>query len=191
MSLLRLLKNEYPDKFLWVELGLQTIHKETADYLRRGYPLSCFAQAVTALHRLTVPVIVHVILGLPGEDRSMMLGTIEYLNRLSVFGIKLQLLHVLKGTDLARDYEKGKFRVLAKEEYLDILIGCIEHLSPDTVIHRVTGDGARELLVAPTWSLEKKKVLNALHHRLKLQDSYQGKYWKGEKCHAAQTADYL
>lgn len=191
LSLLRLLKNEYPDKFLWVELGLQTIHKETADYLRRGYPLSCFAQAVTALHRLAVPVIVHVILGLPGEDRSMMLGTIEYLNRLSVFGIKLQLLHVLKGTDLARDYEKGKFRVLAKEEYLDILIGCIEHLSPDTVIHRVTGDGARELLVAPTWSLEKKKVLNALHHRLKLQDSYQGKYWKGEKCHAAQTADYL
>lgn len=191
LSLLRLLKNDYPDKFLWVELGLQTIHKETAAYIRRGYPLSRFVQAVTALHELAVPVIVHVILGLPGEDRNMMLQTVDYLNRLPVFGIKLQLLHVLRGTDLALDYEKGKFRVLTMEEYLDIVISCIEHLSPDTVIHRVTGDGARELLAAPTWSLEKKKVLNALHHRMKLQDSYQGKYWKGEKCYAAQTADHL
>ncbi len=176
LKLLDRLKKDYPEKFLWIELGLQTIHKQTAVYIRRGYPLSCFARAVDALHGLSVPVIVHVILGLPGEDAAMMLQTVEYLNRLPVSGVKLQLLHVLKGTDLAADYEKGCFRTLSMEEYLNILIRCIEHLSPDTVLHRVTGDGARDLLVAPLWSLEKKKVLNALHHRMKVLDAYQGKY---------------
>ncbi len=180
LELLGRLKKDYPEKFLWIELGLQTIHAETAAYIRRGYPLLCFNRAVDALHGLSVPVIVHVILGLPGEDAAMMLQTVEYLNRLPIFGVKLQLLHVLKGTDLAADYEKGRFRTLSMEEYLDILIRCIEHLSPDTVLHRVTGDGARDLLVAPLWSLEKKKVLNALHHRMKLLDAYQGKYQNGK-----------
>ena len=187
LTLLERLKKEYTDKFIWIELGLQTIHEKTAAYIRRGYPLSCFEQAVQALHTLSVPIIVHVILGLPGETKAMMLQTVEYLNRFPLFGIKLQLLHVLKGTDLARDYEKKLFQTLTMEEYLDLLIICIERLSPDTVLHRVTGDGAKELLLAPLWSRDKKKVLNALHHRMKILDSYQGKYWKGSAHYVTET----
>ena len=191
LTLLGRLKREYTDKFIWIELGLQTIHESTAAYIRRGYALPCFEQAVHALHALSIPVIVHVILGLPGESKSMMLQTIEYLNRFPLFGVKLQLLHVLKGTDLALDYEKQLFQTLTLEEYLDLLISCIERLSPDTVLHRVTGDGAKELLIAPIWSRDKKKVLNALHHRMKLQDSYQGKHWKGSIHYAAETDCHL
>ena len=99
LALLERLQSEYPDKFIWIELGLQTIHEKTALYIRRGYPLSCFTQAVKALHDIHIPVIVHVIRGLPGENTAMMLKTIEYLNDLNIFGIKLQLLHVLKNTD--------------------------------------------------------------------------------------------
>lgn len=132
-----------------------------------------------------------MILGLPGEDKKMMLQTAEYLSDSSVSGIKLQLLHVLKGTDLAADYEKGMFETLSMEDYLDILISCIELLPPDMVVHRVTGDGAKELLAAPLWSRNKKKVLNALHHNMKLRDSYQGKYWKGRRCHVTGSTDSL
>lgn len=191
LSLLNRLKKDYPDKFLWIELGLQTIHEETAAYIRRGYPLSCFTQTVNSLHDLSLPVIVHVILGLPGEDKSMMLQTIEYLNRLPISGIKLQLLHVLKGTDLALDYERGRFQTFTMEQYLDILVSCIERLSPDTVIHRVTGDGAKGLLISPLWSIEKKRVLNTFHHYMKVQDSYQGKYWKGSTHYVTGSADSL
>ncbi|NLL77571.1 MAG: TIGR01212 family radical SAM protein [Clostridiales bacterium] len=191
LVLLRKLKADYPHKFIWIELGLQTIHDQTALYIRRGYSLDCFTRAVDALHSLRIPVIVHVILGLPGENERMMLETVEHLNTLPVFGIKLQLLHVLSGTDLAVDYKNGVFSVLTMEEYLQILIKCIEHLSPNTVIHRVTGDGPKNLLIAPYWSANKQKVLNALHHRMKLQNSYQGKYWKGSISYAAGTSDTL
>ncbi len=187
LALLGRLKKDYPDKFLWIELGLQTIHEKTAAYIRRGYSLPCFEQAVQALQTLSIPVIVHVILGLPGESRSMMLQTVEYLGRFPLFGVKLQLLHVLKGTDLAADYERQRFKTLAMEEYLDILTGCIELLPPDIVLHRITGDGAKELLIAPLWSRDKKKVLNALHHYMKIQDAYQGKYWKGDMHYVADT----
>lgn len=175
LELLARLKAEYPDKFLWIELGLQTIHAATATYIRRGYPLSVFTQAVNRLHEIGIPVIVHVILGLPGETSEDMLQTICYLNNSPVWGVKLQLLHVLKGTDLAVEYEQGNFQVLSQEDYLTILIKCIAALRPDMVIHRVTGDGAKELLLAPTWSLHKKSVLNELHHRLKAEDVWQGK----------------
>lgn len=185
------LKAAYPRKFIWIELGLQTIHEQTALYIRRGYALECFSRAIYELDSLHIPVIVHVILGLPGESGSMMLETVEYLSSIPVFGIKLQLLHVLRGTDLAEDYEKGTFSALTMEEYLHILINCLEHLSPDIVVHRVTGDGPKDLLLAPLWSAEKKKVLNALHHRMKLQNSYQGKYWKGGISYASGTSDTL
>lgn len=175
LSLLSRLNQEYPDKFIWVELGLQTIHASTAEYIRRGYPLSCFQQAVHALKEIHIPVIVHTILGLPGEDAGMMIATMEALNRLPIFGVKLQLLHVLEGTDLARDYRSGFFSVLDMEDYISIVILCLEHLSPDFVIHRVTGDGPGHLLIAPLWSRNKKKVLNTLHHQMKIQNSYQGK----------------
>lgn len=176
LSLLARLLEEFPDKFIWVELGLQTIHEETAKYIRRGYELSVFDRAVRALQKLSIPVIVHVILGLPGETDEMMYQTAAYLNRYPADGVKLQLLHVLRGTDLAADYAAGKFRTLDEERYLLLLIGCLERLSPKTVIHRLTGDGPRSLLIAPLFSLNKRHVLNTLHQRMKLLDSRQGKY---------------
>ncbi len=179
LSLLSALKEDYPDKFIWVELGLQTIHEDTADYIRRGYPLDCFSDAVGQLSLRGIPVIAHIILGLPGECRTMMLQTVQYLNMLPISGIKFHLLHILKGTDLAMDYQNGRFRALSMDGYLEILIHCICHLAPDTIIHRVTGDGPKDLLIAPLWSGNKKKVLNALHHRMKIENAYQGKYWKG------------
>lgn len=165
-------------KPVWVELGLQTIHEETAAYIRRGYPLSCFNRAVTELRSRNLEVIVHTILGLPNETKEDILATMEYLNHMDIQGIKLQLLHVLKGTDLADDYLAGKFSVFTLEEYLELVIECLEHLSPDIVIHRLTGDGPKDLLIAPLWSSAKKTVLNTLHHECKIRNSYQGKQYK-------------
>ena len=127
------------------------------------------------LKELGIPCIIHCILGLPGETKEDMLETVRYVNLLSPFGIKLQLLHVLKNTDLADLYEKGTFSVLTLDSYLDILTDSLELLSPEIIIHRVTGDGPKELLIAPTWSLNKRNVLNSLHKKMQLQKSYQGK----------------
>ena len=124
---------------------------------------------------MSVPVIVHVILGLPGETRADMLATIDYLSHKNIFGIKLQLLHVLRGTDLAAEYERGVFSCLSKEAYIDLLCSCIDHLNPAIVLHRVTGDGSKDLLIAPIWSLQKRDVLNSLHKALKAGGHYQGK----------------
>jgi radical SAM protein (TIGR01212 family) len=166
---------EFPDKFIWVELGLQTIHDRTAAYIRRGYPLSCFEKALQSLHELSIPVIVHVILGLPGESDEDMLATIDYLNHCHIFGVKLQLLHVLKDTDLATEYKNGAFECLTKEHYIDILIRCIDHLDPEIVLHRVTGDGPAKLLIAPKWSLYKWDTLNTLHRLMTEGGHYQGR----------------
>ena len=165
-------------KPVWVELGLQTIHADTAAYIRRGYPLSTFETAVQKLHARHLEIIVHTILGLPGESPERMLATIDYLNHQPIQGIKLQLLHVLKGTDLADDYLAGKFQTLSREEYLDLQISCLEHLSPDLVIHRVTGDGPKDLLIAPLWSSAKRSVLNDLHHLMKVRNTWQGRLYK-------------
>lgn len=177
-DVLALLEELNQIKPVWIELGLQTIHERTAAYIRRGYPLSCFEEAVKALRQRDLDVIVHTILGLPGESRQDILETMEYLNRRDIQGIKLQLLHVLKGTDLAQDYLEGKFSVYTMEEYLDILIDCLEHLSPDIVIHRLTGDGPKDLLMAPLWSSKKRTVLNTLHHECKIRHAYQGRLYK-------------
>ena len=168
-------------KPVWVELGLQTMHEKTAQYIRRGYPLSCFEQAVNELHRRGIPVIVHTILGLPGEGQEEVFATMDYLNGLSISGIKLQLLHVLKNTDLAADYAAGKFEVLEQDAYLTLVIDCLRRLRPDLVIHRVTGDGPGDLLIAPTWSQAKRTVLNELHHRMKEEHAYQGQLLDEEK----------
>ena len=165
-------------KPVWVELGLQTIHPATARYIRRGYPLSCFEEAVKNLHARDLDIIVHTILGLPGETTEQMLQTISFLNHQPIQGIKMQLLHVLKGTDLADDYLAGKFSVLSQEAYVDLLISCLEHLSPDIVVHRITGDGPRDLLIAPLWSSAKRTVLNEIHHQMKERNTWQGKYYK-------------
>ena len=184
LALLSRLRLAFPHKFIWVELGLQTIHETTAQYIRRGYPLSCFDDAVRRLHAVSVPVIVHIILGLPGENEDMVLSTVRHLNRCGIWGVKLQLLHVLRGTDLARDYADGKFRVLTLDEYLELLMNCIGTLSPDIVIHRVTGDGPKELLIAPDWSRNKRNVLNMLHHRMKQTSFRQGQYYESGTCHS-------
>ena len=168
------LQTRFPDKDIWVELGLQTIHDTTAAYIRRGYKLDVFDAAVTALKERNIPIIVHVILGLPGETNHMVLQTIQYLNHLPVFGIKLQLLHVLKNTDLATDYLAGQFETLSKEDYMSLLIDCLKLLSPEIVIHRLTGDGPKDLLIAPTWSLYKRDFFNTLHRHLKQTGEYQG-----------------
>ena len=162
-------------KPVWVELGLQTIHASTAAYIRRGYPLSCFETALEELHRREIPVIVHTILGLPFETEEMVLDTMHYLNRQPVSGIKLQLLHVLKHTDLAKDYLDGKFQVLDRDAYLTLVMHCLAALRPDLVIHRLTGDGPKDLLIAPLWSQAKRSVLNDLHRRLKEAQIWQGK----------------
>ena len=172
---IRLLSRLNQIKPVWVELGLQTIHEHTARYIRRGYPLSCFDQAMQSLHQAGLDVIVHTILGLPGETSRDVLDTMKYLNACQIQGIKLQLLHVLSGTDLAADYQAGKFSVLDREEYIDLVIRCLEHLDPSIVIHRVTGDGPKDLLIAPLWASRKREVLNLLHHQMKEQGSYQGK----------------
>ena len=172
---IRLLSRLNQIKPVWVELGLQTIHEHTARYIRRGYPLSCFDQAMQSLHQAGLDVIVHTILGLPGETSRDVLDTMKYLNACQIQGIKLQLLHVLSGTDLAADYQAGKFSVLDREEYIDLVIRCLEQLDPSIVIHRVTGDGPKDLLIAPLWASRKREVLNLLHHQMKEQGSYQGK----------------
>lgn len=166
-------------KPVWVELGLQTIHEETARYIRRGYPLEVYDDAVRRLKSAGIGVITHVILGLPGETREMMLQTIDHLsgeNRPD--GVKLQLLHVLEGTDLAKDYRAGLFRAMEPEEYLDVLFACIRRLPPDVVIHRLTGDGAKKDLIAPLWTGDKKRVINTLNRELELRDIRQGSDWK-------------
>ena len=177
-DVLALLEELNQIKPVWIELGLQTIHERTAAYIRRGYPLSCFEEAVKALRQRDLEVIVHTILGLPSESRQDILETMEYLNHRDIQGIKLQLLHVLKGTDLALDYLEGRFSVYTMEEYLDVLIDCLEHLSPDIVIHRLTGDGPKDLLMAPLWSSKKRTVLNTLHHECKIRHAYQGRLYK-------------
>lgn len=174
LSLLSERKLAFPDKFIWIELGLQSIHEETAAYIRRGYTLSVFTDALHKLHALKLPVIVHVILGLPGETMQMQLDTIRFLNDCSIFGVKLQLLHVLKDTELVTDYQAHKFQVLTEAEYLSLLTACIRQLSPDIVIHRLTGDGPKDMLIAPTWSLNKRQVLNTLHQKLRKEGIYQG-----------------
>lgn len=177
-SVLQLLQNlqlQYPDKFIWIELGLQTMHEQTAIYIRRGYALSCFENAMANLNKYHIPCIVHIILGLPGETAQQMYDTVQYLNKYHLFGIKLQLLHILQNTDLSVHYEKGLFQALEKEEYLDILIHCLELLSPDIIVHRVTGDGPKDLLIAPKWSLNKRDVLNSLHQEMKQRNTYQGR----------------
>lgn len=168
-------------KPVWVELGLQTIHERTAAFIRRGYSLSVFEDAVRRLTRAKIQVIVHVIVGLPFESREELMQTIQYLGgfspakkgQLQVNGIKLQLLHVLKGTDLERYLPY--FHVLSLEEYTDIVIECMERLPQDVVIHRITGDGPRKLLLAPMWSASKKTVMNRIHREMKKRDSWQGK----------------
>ena len=171
-------------KPVWVELGLQTIHEESARYIRRGYPLAVYEDALRRLKEAGLTVITHVILGLPGETREDMLETIKYLAKgikdTRTDGIKLQLLHVLRNTDLAEDYLAGRFSVMTLEEYLPLLADCVRRLPPDMVVHRITGDGPKTLLLAPLWTGNKRLVLNAITRYFKEEQVQQGELFPAD-----------
>lgn len=164
-EVLALLEEINTVKPVFIELGLQTIHKRTAQYIRRGYSLEVYDKAVERLHSIGINVVTHLILGLPNESKEDMLQSVEYVCRVTD-GIKLQLLHVLRDTDLARDYAMGKFDTLSLEAYTDIIKSCVEIIPPNVVIHRLTGDGAKKDLIAPLWSADKKNVLNTINKAL-------------------------
>ena len=178
---LELLERLNQKKSVWVELGLQTIHKASSDFIRRGYDLDVFEKAVYDLKGRGISVIVHTILYLPNETTDMMLQTISYLNKLPIDGIKLQLLHILKGTDLADYYMSNPFHLPDLEEYLETLGTMISHLRPDIVVHRITGDGPKSLLIAPLWTGNKRHVLNSIQKYFKNSDICQGKEYLCQK----------
>ena len=166
-DVLRLLDEMNKIKPVFVELGLQTIHQKSAKYIRRGYDLSVYDKAVRDLNKIGVNVVVHVILVLPNESENDMLETVKYVCESGANGIKLQLLHVIDGTDLAKDYEKGLFKTLEFDEYVNLIVKCVKIIPKDIVIHRLTGDGAKKDLIAPLWSADKKRVLNAINKALR------------------------
>lgn len=164
-DVLELLNELNKIKPIFVELGLQTINENTAKYIRRGYTLEVYDKAVADLHKIGINVVTHIILGLPNESKEDMLKSVEYACKVTD-GIKLQLLHILKGTDLAKDYEQGKFEVLTLEQYTEIIKECVQIIPENVVIHRLTGDGAKKDLIAPLWSADKKTVLNTINQAL-------------------------
>ncbi len=161
-------------KPVWVELGLQTIHPKTAEFIRRGYDLMVYDRAVKELNRRGIKVITHMILGLPGETAENMIATARYIGESGVWGIKLQLLHILKDSDLYPLYCQGQVPVLGLEEYIHLLGECIKVLPPQMIIHRLTGDGDKKTLVAPLWSADKKRVLQAIKESFEREDIRQG-----------------
>lgn len=163
---------------LWVELGLQTSKEESANFINRGYKNEVFETAVKNLSDINIPVIVHIIIGLPNETRADIINSIRYINQFPIEGVKLQLMHVIENTALAKIYEDGKYTPLEQEEYLDILTNCIQELRPDIIVHRFTGDGKKESLLAPLWSLKKGDIMNGFHQKLKRENIYQGQLYK-------------
>jgi len=172
--------SEYASRvYTWVELGLQTSNDESARIINRGYELSKFEEALAGLNKRKIDVVVHTIFGLPGESKEDMLKTIDYVAHKNIKGIKLHLLHLLENTPMVEFYKQKKLQFLEQDEYVDIICTAIAMLSPNIVIHRLTGDAPRELLIGPMWSLKKWEVLNAIDNTLKELDLYQGKNFKG------------
>ena len=176
LSLLAELNREKP---VWVELGLQSIHPATQRYIGSGFTTADYDRAVQDLHAAGLAVITHVILGLPGETPDDLAATIRHIGRLGTDGVKLQLLHVLRDTRLAEEYQRDRLSVLSLEEYIDLLILCLEMLPSRTVIHRITGDGPKSLLLAPLWSADKHRVLQAIQQALSQRQVRQGSHWAG------------
>ena len=154
-------------KPVWIELGLQTINENTARAFNRGYTLDVFEKTYTELKKRNFEVIVHMILGLPGESEEDMYATVKYLSKKHIEGIKIHGLHILKGTRLAGEYEKHPFKIMSLEEYTRVLINCLKLLPKDTVVHRMTGDGDKKILIEPQWSADKKRVLNYINKKIK------------------------
>lgn len=172
--------SEYASRvYTWVELGLQTSNDESARIINRGYELSKFEEALAGLNKRKIDVVVHTIFGLPGESKEDMLKTIDYVAHKDIKGIKLHLLHLLENTPMVEFYKQKKLQFLEQDEYVDIICTAIAMLPPNIVIHRLTGDAPRKLLIGPMWSLKKWEVLNAIDNTLKELDLYQGKNFKG------------
>lgn len=166
-DVIKLLDEMNKIKPVFVELGLQTIHSDSAKYIRRGYSLEVYNEAVKKLKNIGVNIVVHIILGLPNESEEDMLKSVKYVCQSQIDGIKLQLLHIIAGTDLAKDYEKGLFKTLEFDEYVELIAKCVAIIPKNIVIHRLTGDGAKKDLIAPLWSADKKRVLNAINKALR------------------------
>lgn len=171
----RLLGELNQKKPVWVELGFQSMHPSSHQWMRTGFSLKRFESCVLKLHTAGIGVIAHVMLGIPRETPAQMLDSVKYLANLPIDGIKLQMLHILKNTSLGSQYEKQPFSLLSMDEYTSLVVQALEFLPPRIVIHRLTGDGPRNLLMAPSWTLQKKKALNMISHKQKQLDSYQGK----------------
>lgn len=165
---------------LWVELGLQTIHDETGILINRGHDYKTFLTGLNKLRQNKIDVIVHIINGLPKESKEMMIETVKVISQLDIQGIKFHLLHVVKNTKLAIQYQNNEFTLLSMEDYIDIVIKQLELLPPNILIHRLTGDGVREDLIGPLWSLKKWEVLNEIDRQLEIRNSFQGKHFKKE-----------
>lgn len=168
-------------KYIWVELGLQTIHDKTGEFINRGHDLKAFINGVKKLRNLNIDVIAHIIYGLPFETYDMMMETLNFVANAPIQGVKLHLLHVMKGTKLENVFYETQFNLLEKEEYVKIIVDSIEKLPENMVIHRLTGDSPRDLLIGPMWSLKKWEVLNSIDDELKLRDTYQGKKYREDK----------
>lgn len=180
-DVLELLEELNNKTFLWVELGLQTMHDRTAHIINRGYDLKVYVDAVKKLKAMNINVVTHVILGLPGESRKEMLETVDFVANSGTQGIKLHLLHLLKDTKLVEMYNRGDFRLMEFDEYVETVVECIERIPADMVIHRITGDGPRDTLIGPRWSLKKFEVINAIDHLLMDKDTWQGKKFAPNK----------
>lgn len=169
-----LLTDIHREHYLWIELGLQTMHDHTAELINRGYDLEVFNSSVKKLVERGIKVVTHLIVGLPGEEREDILKSVEYINSTGVWGVKIHLLHIIRDTALHRLYEKTGFKVMEEQEYIDLICDMIAILHKDIIIHRLTGDGSRDTLIAPIWSLNKRGVLNSIDKRLKERDIVQG-----------------
>lgn len=174
-EVLKLLEELNSKTFLWVELGLQSINDKTAQFLRRGYKTEMFDKTYEQLKNKNIRTVIHLILGIPGETNKQILDSIKYVSEKNVWGVKLHMLHVLRGTDLAEYYCHTKFKILTLEEYVKLVCDSLELLRPETVIHRLTGDGKKSELIEPLWTLHKLKVLSNIDKELKIRESYQGK----------------
>lgn len=165
--------------YLWVEMGLQTIHDSTSELINRAHDTECYLQAVEKLRKHNIRVCTHIIYGLPQEDREMMLATGRAVAKMDVQGIKIHLLHLMRKTPMVKQYEAGLLRFLEQDEYINLVVDSLEFLPPDMIVHRLTGDAPRDLLIGPTWSLNKWQVLNGIDAELKRRDTWQGKLWGG------------
>ncbi len=173
-NILNLLSEINERTYLWIELGLQTIHEKTARLIRRGYDLDCFKNAVNNLHKRNIRGVVHLIFGLPNETKKQILDTVKYISHIDLYGVKIHSLYILYGTDLYQYYLKNNFNILEKDEYISLVTDAIELLPPSIVIHRLTGDGPRDDLYKPRWGLDKLSVLTSIDKELKVRNSYQG-----------------